>query len=1016
MNEISRGNAAVALAALFAIHGSASALVVTWDGGGDGSSWEDPLNWSTNALPGPADDVTIALGTGVTLTRGVVSIASLNVSRDLTLAGGSLAVAGSFTISGGSTDFSVQGASVSGSPVQTDGTLALGAGIPAPVTVVVLGSSVILVELDSPLATVAVRGSVAFSTASLVVPDNFTIAAGTIRLESEAVHLSRIDGDGLVNGPNGVIDVVGPVGTRSIVGSSFVNEGTISVDPSITLTIGSSGTAEFRSGTLQNTANLSRSTGTTLITGGSFDGELNLFGGTIRVANSITEPVTVVARGSTCLLTEFNSPLATLAVRGSSGFGTGELNFPVSFTIPTGTIRLESEGAQLSRLDGDGLINGPNATIDVAGPTGTRSIVGASFVNEGTIAIERPMELVIQTSGTVEFRGGSVQNTTGLMRSGGTTLVSGGSFDDELRVTNTAIRIAESITEPTTVVALGSQCSLTELESALATVVVRGTNLMGFGELNFASNFTIPTGTIRLESEIDEIARLDGDGLINGPDATIEVAGPAGLRQVVGAGFVNDGTIVVEPGMTLSLNSSGIVEFRSGSVVNSIGVTRNTGTTLISGGSFDDELRLTNTTIRIASSIVEPLTVVVLGSLCNLIEFESPLATLVVRGTTNGGFGELNFPDGFTIPTGTIRLESEDAVTARLDGDDITNGPGATIEVAGQAGARQLQLSDFVNEGTILIDPSVTLAFNGSGVTEFRSGTVVIGGAATRATGATLITGGVCEGELQLSGSASLQIADSLTDPITVRVTDTTVSLQLNDSPLGTVRVFASTNLGTAEVNLSAGFVNRGTILLDSEGAQTARLDGSTVVTNGPAGVIAATRVPGATRSILDPLVNDGTLAPEGPLAISGAVTFGPTSVFIARFGGTAAGEFTQVTATGAATLDGVIALATDSAYEPRDGTEFQVLSGSSRSGSFIETVTCDDAVVSYTPTAAQVTFSAGSGVLGDLTGDGDVDGADLGLLLSLWGACDESCCPADLDGDKQVNGADLGLLLSSWG
>ena len=46
-----------------------------------------------------------------------------------------------------------------------------------------------------------------------------------------------------------------------------------------------------------------------------------------------------------------------------------------------------------------------------------------------------------------------------------------------------------------------------------------------------------------------------------------------------------------------------------------------------------------------------------------------------------------------------------------------------------------------------------------------------------------------------------------------------------------------------------------------------------------------------------------------------------------------------------------------------------------------------------------------------DLNGDGDVDGADLGLLLGGW----EQPGPTDLNGDGTTNGADLGLLLSSW-
>ncbi|HMN96893.1 MAG TPA: right-handed parallel beta-helix repeat-containing protein [Phycisphaerales bacterium] len=48
---------------------------------------------------------------------------------------------------------------------------------------------------------------------------------------------------------------------------------------------------------------------------------------------------------------------------------------------------------------------------------------------------------------------------------------------------------------------------------------------------------------------------------------------------------------------------------------------------------------------------------------------------------------------------------------------------------------------------------------------------------------------------------------------------------------------------------------------------------------------------------------------------------------------------------------------------------------------------------------------------IGDLDGDGAVDGADLGLLLGAWGTA-----AADLDGDGVVDGADLGLLLGAWG
>ncbi len=46
-----------------------------------------------------------------------------------------------------------------------------------------------------------------------------------------------------------------------------------------------------------------------------------------------------------------------------------------------------------------------------------------------------------------------------------------------------------------------------------------------------------------------------------------------------------------------------------------------------------------------------------------------------------------------------------------------------------------------------------------------------------------------------------------------------------------------------------------------------------------------------------------------------------------------------------------------------------------------------------------------------DLDGSGSVDGGDLGLMLSSWGASG-----GDISGDGSTDGKDLGYLLSAWG
>lgn len=62
---------------------------VSWDAGGDGINWTDPLNWSTNALPGSADDVTISIATNPTiqLISGVEAVHSLASNSPLTISG-----------------------------------------------------------------------------------------------------------------------------------------------------------------------------------------------------------------------------------------------------------------------------------------------------------------------------------------------------------------------------------------------------------------------------------------------------------------------------------------------------------------------------------------------------------------------------------------------------------------------------------------------------------------------------------------------------------------------------------------------------------------------------------------------------------------------------------------------------------------------------------------------------------------------------------------------------------------
>ena len=53
------------------------------------------------------------------------------------------------------------------------------------------------------------------------------------------------------------------------------------------------------------------------------------------------------------------------------------------------------------------------------------------------------------------------------------------------------------------------------------------------------------------------------------------------------------------------------------------------------------------------------------------------------------------------------------------------------------------------------------------------------------------------------------------------------------------------------------------------------------------------------------------------------------------------------------------------------------------------------------------------AGIVGDIDGNGLVNGADLAIVLGSWGTC--AGCAADINGDGVADGADLAIVLGNW-
>jgi ELWxxDGT repeat protein len=92
-SSIALVNGALFFSADDGVHGSELwrlPLTRNWDGGGDGASWSDPLNWADNTLPGPPDDVVISVsGTPTINLVASVTIRSLVCDETIAMAPGS---------------------------------------------------------------------------------------------------------------------------------------------------------------------------------------------------------------------------------------------------------------------------------------------------------------------------------------------------------------------------------------------------------------------------------------------------------------------------------------------------------------------------------------------------------------------------------------------------------------------------------------------------------------------------------------------------------------------------------------------------------------------------------------------------------------------------------------------------------------------------------------------------------------------------------------------------------------
>ena len=701
-------------AAVEALENRRLLAAVSWDGGGDGSSWGDADNWSDDSVPTAADDVTIDVA-------GTVVLTGTRPAGSLDLDGGTLAITGT---------------AATGSGILSVGDLAVAAG-----------AEVVLTSTASRLARVDVSGTYVNNGTLTAEPagggGRDVVVRSGATFANDGTLTAGVDFDVLDSGAGtafantGAIDVAGTARV-DVTTDAFDFSGTAAVAPG---------------GVLFHTGG-----GVLTYDGGSHNGRFEVRGVDLDLVSADVAS-TLVAIGSNTLVRHAAADL-TLAVEGTVATGSVILDVESDLTT-TGPIVLTSTAARLARIDVAAGVTYTNAgviTAEAAGG-GMRDVVvrqDATFVNNGTVVVDAGVDFDVLDSGagsTFDHNGLATVGDAGrfdvttdffmqsgtfdvgtnavLFYTGGLLRYDGGSHDGrfeargvdlDLVAADAAVRVA----------AIGTN-ALVRHDAADIELAVEGTANNGSALLTVESDLTT-TGPITLTSAAARLARIDvaaGVTYANDGVITAEAAG-GGQRDVLvrqDATFVNDGGLVVAAGVDFDVLDSGAG-----------GEFANTGlATVGDGGRLDVTIDLFTQagTIDVAANAELFFTAggrlsyeggshsgrfVVRGVDLDLIAADGPVEvtaigpsdllgladadfTLAVTGTAASGSAILNVT-GDTANLGTIELTSDAPRVVRLvvtDGTFVNDGTLRLVQAGG--GTRGFfQSGDgegFVNEGTI---------------------------------------------------------------------------------------------------------------------------------------------------------------------------------------------------------------------------------------------------------------------------------------------------------------------------
>ncbi len=608
---------------------AARADTITWTGSGDGTSWNDPANWSGNAVPGAEDDVLITNDGTYTVVLNVhATINSLTLggeSGTQTLRTGSatLTMNAASTI-GASGAVEWTGGTIEGGPLTNEGLMTL----TGTATSMTLGAG-----------TLVNTGTLRWISGNLYLATGATLdnratvdlaADVDLRRSGNAPQTLRNTGTlvksaGAAEGENSFLDV--PLVNDG--GTIQVAQGTLHLTQGGTYTAGTYTAAEgavlaFNSGTHTISGTLSGTPagtvafrGTTLAAGAdgatlAFDGTgFEWQGHTLTAAS--TQPLTNSGLMTlTGTATSMTLGAATLVNTGTLRWVSGNLYFATNATLDNratvdlaADVDLRRSGNAPQTLINSGTLvksagaaEGDNSFLDVPlvndGGTiqvaqGTLHLTQGGTYTAGTYTAAEGAVLAFNSgthtisgtlsgtpAGTVAFRG-----TTLAAGADGATLAFGGTGFEWQGHTLTAAS-AQPLTNSGLMTLTGTATSMT---LGAATLVNTGTLRWVSGNLYLATNATLDNrATVDLSADVD--LRRSGNApqtLINSGTLVKSAGAAEGENSFLDVPLVNDGgTIQVAQG-TLHLTQGGTYTAGTYTAAEGAVLAFNSGTHTISG-------------------------------------------------------------------------------------------------------------------------------------------------------------------------------------------------------------------------------------------------------------------------------------------------------------------------------------------------------------------------------------------------------------------------------------------------